>query len=148
MIKIALLGSTGSIGTQVLNVVNRYPNVKSIHQNINLKKNNVILELNNILENSSHMIKYVEHNNIILRKANMEDLEKLYYNLWSSEEVAKYLFWKKTDNLIDAEERIKRTVNFQMHHHSFVVALKTNNEKYLDELLDEYLNDLMHSYTT
>ncbi len=97
-------------------------------ESINKTVDDIVLELNNILENSSHMIKYVEHNNIILRKANMEDLEKLYYNLWSSEEVAKYLFWKKTDNLIDAEERIKRTVNFQMHHHSFVVALKTNNE--------------------
>lgn len=42
MIKIALFGSTGSIGTQVLNVVNRYPNLYKI---ISLTANDNAVEL-------------------------------------------------------------------------------------------------------
>ena len=42
MIKIALFGSTGSIGTQVLNVVNRYPN---LYQIISLTANDNAVEL-------------------------------------------------------------------------------------------------------
>ncbi len=97
-------------------------------ETINKTVSDIALELKNILDNSLHMFKYVEHNNIILRKANLSDLENLYHNLWSSEEVAKYLFWKKTDSIKEAEERIKRTINFQTHHHGFVVALKNTNE--------------------
>lgn len=74
------------------------------------------------------MINYIEHNNIILRKANLDDLNNLYYNLWSSEEVAKYLFWKKTDSLEEARERLKRTIDFQTQNYAYVVALKENNE--------------------
>lgn len=85
-------------------------------------------ELENTLANCNHMIKYVEHNNIVFRKANMNDLENLYNNLWSSKEVAKFLFWKESQSLEEAFERLKRTINFQSHHHGFVVALKSSDE--------------------
>lgn len=85
-------------------------------------------ELEKILLNSEHMIKDVKHEHIALRKAKMSDLEAIYQNVWSSKEVAKYLFWKESESLEEAKERLKRTINFQSHHHGFVVVLKKTDE--------------------
>ncbi|MBQ8293151.1 MAG: GNAT family N-acetyltransferase [Bacilli bacterium] len=74
------------------------------------------------------MVKYIEHNHIVLRKARMDDLNDLYNNLWSSKEVAKYLFWKESDSLEEAKERLLRTIDYQSNNHGFVVALKDTDE--------------------
>ena len=55
MIKIALFGSTGSIGTQVLNVVNRYPKLCDVV--LRLKELQAYFIKNTFIENG---VKYCE----------------------------------------------------------------------------------------
>ena len=75
-----------------------------------------------------NIVKYIEHNNITLRKAKTSDLKPLFINLWSSGEVAKYLFWEKSNSLENATERLDRTIKYQSENNGFVVALKSTGE--------------------
>ena len=55
-----------------------------------------------------------ETKDLILRKAQMDDLEAIYKNFWSSKETAKYMLWKPCENLEEARERLEKVVLAQM----------------------------------
>lgn len=98
--------------------------IESINKDLETLSN----ELEAMLLKNDHMIKYVEHNHIALRKARIDDLESIYQNVWSSKQIAKFLFWKESGSIEEAKERLLRTINFQSHHHGFVVVLKNTDE--------------------
>ena len=73
--------------------------------------------------------KIIETRDLILRKAVKEDAEDLYYNYWSQEISCKYMFWKTTKSLDEANERILKTIKFQQKYPvSFVVYDKNSKE--------------------
>lgn len=74
------------------------------------------------------MFDYLEGKNIILRKANQNDLENIFNNVWSDENIAKYMFWKPTKTYEDAVDRLNRTIEFQKIYHAYFVVLKDTDE--------------------
>lgn len=58
----------------------------------------------------------IETENVILRKAAMEDWKSIYDNLWCHADSAKYMLWEPTTTEHDAKERMKRTLAFQKKH--------------------------------
>ncbi len=86
------------------------------------------LEFKSKVDSYLDMIPRVEWGNIVLRKAEESDLNELYHNLWSSNDVAEYLFWQVSDSLEDAAKRLDRTIKYQTHHHGFVIAYAKTDE--------------------
>lgn len=54
----------------------------------------------------------------------MEDLNDMYKNIWSQEESAKYMLWQPVKNIEEAEERMKRTIEYQKDKIAFLVYKK------------------------
>ena len=46
-----------------------------------------------------------ETKDLILRKAEMSDLNAIYKNFWSSKETAKYMTWKPCENIEEAKKK-------------------------------------------
>lgn len=70
----------------------------------------------------------IEGLNLILRKACFEDYQVMYKNIWSNEEIYKWMFFEPTFDDASAIERIKRTIAFQKNHYAYYIALKQTNE--------------------
>lgn len=66
--------------------------------------------------------------NLILRKARLEDLEKIWENIWSDEKIAETMLWKTTMTYENAVERLNRTINYQADNYAYFVCLKSNDE--------------------
>ena len=66
--------------------------------------------------------------NLILRKARHEDLEKIWKNIWNDEEIAETMLWKPTKKYEDAVERLSRTIKYQENNYAYFVCLKENDE--------------------
>ncbi len=58
----------------------------------------------------------LETNDLILRKAVLEDWQNMYRNIWSCPESAKYMAWSVTSSEEDAFARMERTIIFQATH--------------------------------
>lgn len=71
---------------------------------------------------------YIENKNIVLRKATLDDLNDLYKNIWSDEDMAKYMLWQVSSDISSAEDRLIRTINYQKDNLGYVVSLKETNE--------------------
>ena len=71
---------------------------------------------------------YLEGKNIILRKANQNDLDNIFNNIWSDDEIAKYMFWEPTKKYDDAIDRLNRSIEFQKNNYAYFVALKDTDE--------------------
>ena len=54
-----------------------------------------------------------ETEHLILRKARPDDTEYMLKNVWSDESLSKYMLWKPTFTKEEAEDRMKRTMNYQ-----------------------------------
>lgn len=80
-----------------------------------------------ILDNSNKVI-YIENKNVALRKATLDDLNDLYNNIWSDEDMAKYMLWQVSLDISNAKERLIRTINYQKDNLGFVITLKETNE--------------------
>lgn len=70
----------------------------------------------------------LETRDIILRKAEFDDWEPMYRNVWSRAETAKYMAWRVTDSEEAARERIQKTIAYQRTHDAWVVCEKMGGE--------------------
>ena len=70
----------------------------------------------------------IETSDLILRKANKKDTLKIYENYWSDKESAKYMLWKPTESLAEANERMEKTIEFQKDKPCYIVIEKKSNE--------------------
>ena len=74
------------------------------------------------------MYELLESKNIRLRKAKFSDYESMYYNVWSVEEVYKWMLFPKTESLDDALDRVKRSIEYQETNYAYFVCLKETDE--------------------
>lgn len=70
----------------------------------------------------------LETRGLILRKAEFDDWEPMYRNVWSRAETAKYMAWRVTDSEEAARERIQKTIAYQQTHDAWVVCEKMGGE--------------------
>lgn len=70
----------------------------------------------------------LEGEHIVLRKAQLKDLEPIYRNVWSDKELLKYMFYQPTESLDEAADRMGRTIEFQNGHYAYFIALKDSDE--------------------
>lgn len=65
---------------------------------------------------------------IILRKAKEKDYESMLNNVWSDEEIYKWMLYTPTKTIEEAKERTKRSIIFHKDHYAYFVALKDTDE--------------------
>ena len=70
----------------------------------------------------------IEAKNIVLKKASMDDVEAMYKNIWSQEETSKYMLWTPTKDIHEAEDRMKRTIEFQKNNLAYSVYEKKSGQ--------------------
>lgn len=66
--------------------------------------------------------------NLVLRKAKITDLEKIWKNIWSDEKIAETMLWEVTRTYQEATDRLNRTIKYQKENYAYFVCLKSNNE--------------------
>ena len=71
---------------------------------------------------------YLETKNLILRKANNNDLESIWNNIWSDNRIAENMLWKVTETFEEAKERLERTIRYQENNYAYLVCFKLTNE--------------------
>ena len=74
------------------------------------------------------MINSLVGEHIILRKAKPSDYNSMLKNIWSDEEVYKWMLFKPTLTEIEAIDRTNRSIEFQKDHYAYFVALKDTDE--------------------
>lgn len=70
----------------------------------------------------------LESEDIYLDKAKLSDWLAMYRNVWSQPESARYMAWRVTDSEDKAQMRMRRTIEFQQDHDSFLVYEKASGE--------------------
>ncbi len=68
----------------------------------------------------------IETKDLIIDKAKQSDWKDMYYNVWRHPETAKYMMWSVTKSESDAEERMRRTIEFQKTHDTYLVYEKSS----------------------
>ena len=71
---------------------------------------------------------FIEGENIVLRKARLDDLDNILNNIWSKEDVFKTMLFKPTTIKDEAIDRLVRTTNFQACNYGYFIAKKDTNE--------------------
>ena len=82
---------------------------------------------NNKMKDLSGLDRF-ETEHLILRKARPDDTEYMLKNVWSDESLSKYMLWKPTFTKEEAEDRMKRTMNYQKSATAYFVCLKETDE--------------------
>ena len=54
-----------------------------------------------------------ETDHLVLRKARGADLDAIWHNVWEDESIAKMMRWQPTKTREAAEDRMRRTKNYQ-----------------------------------
>lgn len=70
----------------------------------------------------------METKDIILGKAKFEDWEMMYKNVWSRPEAARYMQWRVTESEAAARERIRKTIEYQKNHDTYIVYEKRTGQ--------------------
>lgn len=70
----------------------------------------------------------IETDDLILDKAKFSDWKEMYYNVWSHPESAKYMLWKVTESEKDAQIRMRRTIEFQRTHDTYLVYERSSGK--------------------
>ena len=70
----------------------------------------------------------LETKDLILRKAKKEDAYPLFKNYWSDKVTAKYMLWKPLENLEEAKEKMRKTIEFEKNKPCYIVVEKKSNE--------------------
>ena len=70
----------------------------------------------------------LETKDLVLDKAKYSDWEKMFRNVWSRRDIAKYTVWRISESEDDAKERILKTIEFQKSHDMYFVYEKKNGE--------------------
>ncbi len=65
---------------------------------------------------------------IVLRKAKEDDYKAMLTNIWSDEEIYKWMMFAPTKTIEEAIERNHRSMEFQKDHYAYYVALKDTDE--------------------
>ena len=65
---------------------------------------------------------------LILRKARFTDWQAMYRNVWSRPESFCYMVLELTTTESAAQDRIRRTIEFQKDRHAYFVCLKSTDE--------------------
>lgn len=71
---------------------------------------------------------FMETKDLILRKAKFEDWEAMYKNVWSRPEAARYMQWRVTESEGAAQERIRKTIDYQKNHDTYLVYEKKSGQ--------------------
>lgn len=66
--------------------------------------------------------------NIVLRKAKEDDLNDIFYNVWSKKGLCKYMFWEPSTDFASAKDRLNRTIKYQNNSMNYFIALKESDE--------------------
>ena len=76
------------------------------------------------------MIRYsrIETDRLVLRKAELEDLDTIYNTVWSKDSLAKYMLWEVTKDLESANIRMDKTINYQSRNFAYFIALKDSDK--------------------
>ena len=72
--------------------------------------------------------KEIETDRLLLRKTKEDDLESMFKNIWSDHELADMMLWKPFDNIEEAEDRLRKNIDFQKDYISHFITLKGSNE--------------------
>lgn len=65
---------------------------------------------------------------IILRKANDNDLNNIYNNVWEDETLFKYMHYSNTKTLGEAQIRLQKSIEFQKNNYAYFICLRKNDE--------------------
>lgn len=71
---------------------------------------------------------FMETKDLILGKAKFEDWETMYKNVWSRTEAARYMQWQVTESEAAARERIRKTIEYQKNHDTYIVYEKRTGQ--------------------
>lgn len=63
-----------------------------------------------------------------LKKAEFEDWQAMYRNVWSRPETARYMSWRVTTDKEDAKVRIQKTIKYQEKHDTWLVYEKKSGQ--------------------
>ena len=66
----------------------------------------------------------LETKDLILDKAKFSDWKDMYTNVWQHPETARYMMWRITTSESDAKVRIRKTMEFQKYHDTYLVYEK------------------------
>lgn len=66
----------------------------------------------------------MEAEDIMLGKAKFKDWKAMYRNVWSRLETARYMQWNITKDEEKARERIRKTIEYQKNHDTYLVFEK------------------------
>ena len=70
----------------------------------------------------------LETRDLVLDKAKPEDWEAMYRNVWRHRSSARYMRWRVTERAEDAPDRMRRTIEFQKSHDTYLVYWKATGE--------------------
>lgn len=70
----------------------------------------------------------LETEDLFLKKAEFEDWEALYRNVWSRPETARFMAWRLSESEEDAKARIWRTIEYQSAHDAWEVCEKKSRQ--------------------
>lgn len=70
----------------------------------------------------------METERLIIKKAAFEDWKDMYQNIWSKEESARYMLWRVTQDEESAQERMRRTMEYQKEHMAYTVYEKAGGQ--------------------
>lgn len=66
--------------------------------------------------------------NIILRKAVLSDLDNIYNNVWSDDNLFTYMFVQYSKTKEEAEERLIKTITYQKNNYAYFICLRDTDE--------------------
>lgn len=78
--------------------------------------------------NMNKILDHYEAEHIYLSKACDDDCEAMFNNIWSDEEISKYMNFKPIDNFEDAKEVLRQSIEYQKNNMGYFVYLKENRE--------------------
>lgn len=70
----------------------------------------------------------IETERLLLRKAKMGDLEKIFKNVWSVKKLTKYMLWEVSKTKEEAKERLNNTIKYQKNNYAYFICLKETDE--------------------
>ncbi len=70
----------------------------------------------------------LETTDLLIDKAKFSDWEPMYRNVWSHPDSAKYMMWSVTTSEEDAKVWIKKTIEFQKTHDTYLVYERKTGE--------------------
>ena len=70
----------------------------------------------------------LETKDLILDKGRQEDWQAMYSNVWSRPESFRYMLPQLSLNEAEAKERMRRTIEFQKSHDTYIVYLRSTHQ--------------------